>query len=686
MKWILVILGIVLVLGAAAAFGIFGYWLPYENACSTMPESGTMILRQQENGRLQLTWPEGKNQDRYLVQILQQAEPAQTQATDETEPAQPNVLYETYVSQGTKCDLPFFPLDQELTLRVSSARAYRFPFEKVDRLRMGEHAMEVTGVFQPPAVKDLTWTPDVATQSVRVQFSLDDGTTCRMYYVEEDGQQTLLDTLTKGDVTIAFGEKEAFQVPQFDRPHTYAFDAYREAPGLLYYGGVTEQFSVYREDMLGTELQLTCEDKGNNVFCFTWNETKGEHYEIQRYNTKTKEWDTVYQVPRDGERTYTTGHLPRYAEYRYRVVALGGQTLPDSEFAATESEVQVSAGLTPVYCTVWPIQDLEVYSAADKTEVIGTAPGATAYCVLDMVEGLFYVRFGSTYGYIDSNYCMINLPEFLGDICMYDIANSYESLYMAHEYEIPTVTGELIIGYEDVRLYNNDYLVPLLYPSAVKLEKAAKDAISKGYKIKIYDAYRPRKATEALYKQAINLSDKPIPDVTFSGEPVEEMPTLKPGEVLTYFNLMTDYGRYTMNYFLAAGKSRHNMGVAMDMTLYNIRKREDVKMQTSMHDLSWYSELKRNNADSKRLASIMQNAGFTGLTSEWWHFQDNDAINNLGLKNYLFDGVSPKCWMKDDNGWRYRRANGKYYTNCTRTIDGVEYIFDANGYVTNGSF
>ena len=80
----------------------------------------------------------------------------------------------------------------------------------------------------------------------------------------------------------------------------------------------------------------------------------------------------------------------------------------------------------------------------------------------------------------------------------------------------------------------------------------------------------------------------------------------------------------------------------------------------------------------------MTGAEFTGLSSEWWHYQDNDAIDGLKLTNFMYEVVNAECWMADDQGWRYRRTDGRFYTDCTRTIGDVTYVFDANGYVTEG--
>ena len=103
-------------------------------------------------------------------------------------------------------------------------------------------------------------------------------------------------------------------------------------------------------------------------------------------------------------------------------------------------------------------------------------------------------------------------------------------------------------------------------------------------------------------------------------------------------------------------------------------------MQTSMHDLSWYSENARDNKNAKRLAAIMEGVGFEGLKSEWWHFHDREVQDTLAPE-YQMEGVSPEGWKADDQGWRYRQTSGDYYKNCTETIDGVSCTFDAQGYL-----
>ena len=142
---------------------------------------------------------------------------------------------------------------------------------------------------------------------------------------------------------------------------------------------------------------------------------------------------------------------------------------------------------------------------------------------------------------------------------------------------------------------------------------------------------------------------------------------------------MTNNGSESLGSFLAPGISRHNYGLALDLTLVDSTGTE-VAMQSAMHDLSWYSSAATNNASANLLRELMFGAGFAGITSEWWHYQDQEAyMRNAYLP--LRTGISWECWVADNNGWRYRQADGSFVSNCTQTIDGESYTFDENGYI-----
>jgi D-alanyl-D-alanine dipeptidase len=482
-------------------------------------------------------------------------------------------------------------------------------------------------------------------------------------------------------------------LPAYGEVYTFAFDAYREGEGYVYYGPMSQPITLTREELLGTELSLGASDNGNNTYTLTWNETKGDYYEFQHRSGEKQKWNTLLKVEAQGERTYTTGALKPYSYGEYRVVALNN----DGETVTESDTVPVQMGAAVAYSTIWPIKDLEVYTDSLKTQSIGTAPKAKAFCVLKVEGDMFRIRFNNDYGYIDSNYCLINLPECMGDLCSYDITNSYASLFKIHEYPIPELTDTIIPGYENVMIgeaedEDKQFLVPLLYPVVDRLAKAAQAADKAGYTLKIVDAYRPRKATQVMYDTVVDYAENNMvptetppaeggtatpTDPTISTEPTTPPVTTEPVKPMTFAQFMSNNGKYKMNYFVAKGTSRHNRGAALDLTLENAEG--EVLMQTAIHDLSWFSETAQNNDGAKVLAKIMKGAGFGGLVSEWWHFQDDEVLDMLDPPA-LDAGVSPECWMADGIGWRYRKADGYYVKNTTKTIDGMKYQFDKQGY------
>ena len=272
---------------------------------------------------------------------------------------------------------------------------------------------------------------------------------------------------------------------------------------------------------------------------------------------------------------------------------------------------------------------------------------------------------------------------------------------MVHEFEIPKVTGVVTGGYEKVRLKDGSFLVPLLYPTAQKLAVAAQAAVEEGYRLKIYDAFRPNKATREIYNLTNSILDEEFPAAPYTNviisrlnlpEPqvVPRAETSPEGEVITEevkkltYRMVMCGSKYSLSYFLAKGGSLHNLGIAVDLTLEDLDSGEELSMQTSMHDLSQYSVLGKNNSAAKKLAAIMKGAGFGDLISEWWHFQDNEARKELAPPS-VYSGVTASCWMADDTGWRYRTQKGTYYADETVTIDNVEYRFDEKGYVITGN-
>jgi D-alanyl-D-alanine dipeptidase len=119
----------------------------------------------------------------------------------------------------------------------------------------------------------------------------------------------------------------------------------------------------------------------------------------------------------------------------------------------------------------------------------------------------------------------------------------------------------------------------------VCLRQAIANAASAGYRIKIFDAYRPQAAQQVLWDTA--------PDKAFVANP-------------------------------AIG-SNHTRGTAVDLTLVDANG-QDVDMGTGFDDMTvashHFSTAVSAQAQANRLVllRVMEDAGFQHLAHEWWHY------------------------------------------------------------------
>ena len=639
-----------------------------------MPLNGSFILTQQPENGVEISWPAAFEADFYRVQV---SIPAASEKAD------PKVLMTRDVTDGTSCVLTGLPEDRSLTLSVTCGVHYS-SFGR-DRVRLGDDPMTVTTTLAPPVIDSVSCEASPEKQAVWVDYESESGNCCRVYVENEDGSLSQIRETSDNTFCLTFGNQGELEIPSFDAPLHLVLDAYRQEPGLLFYGVPSAEVSISRGNLLGREMNAQFTDLGDNVFSVSWEETKGDYYEIQHLNSETDFWECVCRVPADAPRTYTSPRLPCYETRTYRVAAVGGETKDDSPYAAVSQEYTIKTEETPVLCTVWPTKELTVYTDAEKTAEAGTAETGRAFCVLAEENGMFRVRFNGEPGYIDSRYCLINLPEYIGDLVQYRITNSCDCQYTVHEFEIPDMTGTVIGGYENIAQQDGTFLVPLLYPTAKKLASAGKNALHQGYQLKIYDAFRPQEATDFIYTQAESILKLPIPEFPCTGTAIEDLnlPDPQPGgdlgpNGLSYEMVMTN-NLYGLKYFLASGGSAHNQGVAMDLTMVSLETGKEIDAQSSIHDLSRYSVTTDNNKNTEYLADIMTGAGFSPLVSEWWHFQDNETRKELDPP-YVQNGLSGACWMSDDEGWRYRTRDGSFYADCIARISGEDYIFDSRGY------
>jgi len=128
--------------------------------------------------------------------------------------------------------------------------------------------------------------------------------------------------------------------------------------------------------------------------------------------------------------------------------------------------------------------------------------------------------------------------------------------------------------------------------TAKKLIAANNEFKSLGYRIKVFDAYRPYSAQQILWDAA--------PDKSYIANP-------KKGSV-------------------------HNKGAAVDVTLVDEQGNE-LPMPSNYDEMTKRSHLNYKDCDEQLiknrelLGSIMVKHGFKRISTEWWHFDDPDAKN-----------------------------------------------------------
>lgn len=188
-----------------------------------------------------------------------------------------------------------------------------------------------------------------------------------------------------------------------------------------------------------------------------------------------------------------------------------------------------------------------------------------------------------------------NLPE--GFVYVDDIIPTVElDIRYYTEYNF---VGEKIDG----------YIAPLaiLTTEAANALKKASDRLAEdGYHIKIYDAYRPQKAVDHFVRWS-----------------QAEDATMKE----TFYPSMEKAVLFTDGYI--SKKSRHSRGSTVDLTIVNENGGEidmggyfDMLDTISNYDTNQITEKQHENREYLR--SIMDEAGYDSIRTEWWHFQLRD--------------------------------------------------------------
>ncbi len=250
------------------------------------------------------------------------------------------------------------------------------------------------------------------------------------------------------------------------------------------------------------------------------------------------------------------------------------------------------------------------------------------------------VKYKGKYGYVDNNYCLINLPDYIPSINYYIVDalkdNSVSSGVKLSVYGKKLYTAGKVYN---SRLEKNEFIVPVTYGFAKKILKAQTLALKDGYSLKIYDAYRPTSVAKQMRDSLADLYNSNATvrrNINYSYEGGN-----------TY-----EWGK---GWFIAQNLSAHSLASAIDVSLTKKGETESLRMPSRMNELSTKSikykygvsgqttvrsDLYSSNMTpaAKRLDAYMMKSGLTSLASEWWHFQDNVSYNRM--KTYIPNGLN----------------------------------------------
>jgi D-alanyl-D-alanine dipeptidase len=177
-------------------------------------------------------------------------------------------------------------------------------------------------------------------------------------------------------------------------------------------------------------------------------------------------------------------------------------------------------------------------------------------------------------------------PDAVADTLLAEVIRIDSSIVVDLRYATSNnFTGAPLPGYLANRAY-------LRREAAAALARVQRGLRPEGLGIKIFDAYRPVRATLAMvdWTERVNRPD-----------------LLKDGYI--------------------ASRSRHNLGLAIDLTLIELATRRELEMGTPFDTFSAAAHTANASgeaaANRQILKAAMEREGFVNYDQEWWHFSFN---------------------------------------------------------------
>ena len=194
--------------------------------------------------------------------------------------------------------------------------------------------------------------------------------------------------------------------------------------------------------------------------------------------------------------------------------------------------------------------------------------------------------------------CSSGLPE--GFVLVSDVVP--DVIQEIRYYSTYNFVGRRIDGYETP-------VAILTRQAAEALKRASDDVVRRGYRLKIYDAYRPQRAVDHFVRWSKDPADATMKAPFYPGLEKSEL--------------------FPRGYI--AEKSGHSRGSTVDLTLFDASTGKEVDMGGTF---DWFGESSHpawtNGLTSAQIANrmllreTMLKAGFKPIEEEWWHFTLKD--------------------------------------------------------------
>jgi D-alanyl-D-alanine dipeptidase len=174
-------------------------------------------------------------------------------------------------------------------------------------------------------------------------------------------------------------------------------------------------------------------------------------------------------------------------------------------------------------------------------------------------------------------------PDAVADTLLADVRSLDPTIAVDLRYATSNnFTGEPLPGYEANRAY-------LRREAAAALARVQTDLKPRGLGLKIFDSYRPVRATLAMVDWTARVHR---PDLLTDG--------------------------------YIASRSRHNLGLAVDLTLIELPSGRELEMGTAFDTFSAAAHTANAAglaaSNRQKLKSAMEAEGFVNYDQEWWHY------------------------------------------------------------------